>query len=137
MNWDIFSPDDDRPLHEEEQAFTIQPLDAGGLFKVTQSILAGPNGESRTVTTKALHVAGCNHLVGFQPGDLIGLCDLCDRPLCFRCANRLVCLSCLKRCCVECVRLIDGNMPFCPSCARTEKLKRFGSGLHRVLSREF
>lgn len=129
---------DQDPLHEEEQSFVVEPLDSPhGLFAVRQSIIALPNGETKTRTVHTLHVAHCNHLMSAQAGDLIGLCDLCGKWLCPVCVNRLVCMGCLRRICNDCLKLIDGNKPYCPSCWRKEHLKRFGSGLHRLLSRKF
>ena len=138
MSDNIYPPMDDHPLHEEEQHYVIQPLDEDGqLFTLTQTILTGPGGESKSVSRQALHVAGCNHLVGVQPGDLLGQCDLCEKWLCHLCANRVICMGCAKRICVDCLKLLDGNIPYCPGCYRKEKLKRIGLGLHRFLGREF
>lgn len=140
MSWTYIPPDDDhdQPLHSEEEHLVILPLDeTGELFTTQQAILSGPNGESRTVTKRALHVAGCNHLVGYSVGDLLGRCDLCSRWLCERCQNLVRCRSCLQRLCTEsCTKLLD-DIAYCPSCRRTEKLKRAANSLHGFLKREF
>lgn len=139
MKWTIHPPIDDEPIHRDEDHVIVLPLDdTEELFRQTRETWSGPQGDLRTVTRRAVHVAaGCNHLVDYHPGQPIGRCEYCERWLCQICANRIVCHKCAIRiCAADCTKLIDG-VPHCPSCARMAKLKRLGAALHGFLKREF